>query len=312
MDLTISNSQPAAHNPQISDLVAAFLTGKSPRTLEAYRRDLEDFAAWAGVADINDAARLLLTQPHGSANHLGLNYRNHLLERGLAPATVNRRLAALRSLVKLGNTLGIVSWQLVVEGVKSKAFRDTKGCGLDGVRLLLQAAASQRDKIKSVRDITIIHLLFDLGLRRGELAALDIKDVDLDGGRVSIIGKGRAEREPLTLPDETKEALESWLETHPGGTEALFPNRDRAGPRKRISGTGLYLLVKALGKKVGVDTRPHGLRHAAITEVLNLSHGDLRLGQTFARHANPSTTMKYDDNRLDSGGEAARMLAKTV
>src|SRR5262245_53182407 len=78
-------------------LAAAFLAGRSPHTLRAYRRDLEAFARFADGTSAEDAGRLLLAGGQGPANELALRYRAALLERGLAPATVNRRLAALRS-----------------------------------------------------------------------------------------------------------------------------------------------------------------------------------------------------------------------
>ena len=84
-----------------SDLVEAFFSGVSELTRRAYGQDLEDFRAFVGAEDLDAAARVLLSQKPGQANALGLAYRNDLKARGLAPATVNRRLAALRSLVKL-------------------------------------------------------------------------------------------------------------------------------------------------------------------------------------------------------------------
>src|SRR5437764_15154787 len=102
-------------------LVEAFLAGRSPRTLRAYRQDLEDFTRWSGADSPEEAARLLLASGHGQAHEVALSYRTHLLEPGLAPATVNRRLAALRSLVKLARTLGMVGWSLDVEGVRAES-----------------------------------------------------------------------------------------------------------------------------------------------------------------------------------------------
>src|SRR5437868_321303 len=85
-------------------LVASFLAGRNRRTLEAYRRDLENFCRFLGVEGIDAAAQTLLAFPRGEANAVALAYRTHLVERGLQAATINRRLAALRSLVKLANT----------------------------------------------------------------------------------------------------------------------------------------------------------------------------------------------------------------
>src|SRR5690242_17027776 len=88
-------------------LLAAFLASKSAKTLQAYAADLDDFAAWTGATSADEATRQLLAAGPGPANEAALNYRSHLLAAGLAPATVNRRLAALRSLSKLARTLGL-------------------------------------------------------------------------------------------------------------------------------------------------------------------------------------------------------------
>src|SRR5438067_6134352 len=108
--------QPAAltSSPDTAALTDAFLSGKSPRTIAAYRQDLEDFRQFVSAATIDDAAKVLLGFGPGAANLTALNYRNHLHERGMAAATINRRLAALRSLVTLAQTVGMVSFELKV------------------------------------------------------------------------------------------------------------------------------------------------------------------------------------------------------
>ena len=119
----------------LPDVVVAFLEGRKATTLDAYRRSLEDFARFTDAASIDDAARLLLSHGHGEANRLALAYRADLLHREPAPATVNARLAALRCLVKLAGTLGLVPWRLEVPSVKAKAYRDTRGPGREGVKV---------------------------------------------------------------------------------------------------------------------------------------------------------------------------------
>jgi site-specific recombinase XerC len=129
---------------------------------------------------------------------------------GVAPATINRRLAALRSLVKLARTLGLVPWILEVEGMRTEPYRDTRGPGHAGFRKLLEAMAGRRDT-KALRDRALLRLLYDLGLRRAEVVGLDVEDLDLADGTVAVLGKGRTQKVNLTLPEATQRALAAWL-----------------------------------------------------------------------------------------------------
>jgi hypothetical protein len=92
-------------------------------------QDLEDFRDFAKASTLEQAAHSLLTSTLGQANAIVLDYKAHLLGHQLTPATINRRLAALRSLVKLARMLGLVPWKLEVEGMKSEGYRDTQGPG---------------------------------------------------------------------------------------------------------------------------------------------------------------------------------------
>jgi integrase/recombinase XerC len=249
----------------------------------------------------------ILGRGAGPANALVLDYRSTLLDRQLSPATINRRLAALRSLVRVARTIGAVSWTLEISGLKAAAYRDTRGPGLAGVRQLLRAAADRQDP-KGRRDVAIVRLLFDLGLRRSEVVALDVADVDLTAGTIAVLGKGRREKQPLTLPAPTVAALEAWLASRGAEPGALFLNRDRARKGSRLTSSSVYRLVRRLGADVGLIVRPHGLRHASITAGLDLT-GDLRAVQRFSRHADVRTVGKYDDNRADLGGQVAQLVA---
>jgi integrase/recombinase XerC len=294
----------------VHQLVAAFLAGRSPQTLRAYRQDLEDFAAWRGKSDLESAARELLGRGPGPANAIALRYRAALMERALAAATINRRLAALRSLTRIARTIGVVTWTLEVPGLPAAPYRDTSGPGLAGVRQLLRAAAARRDA-KGLRDVAIVRLLFDLGLRRGEVVALERADVDLDAGALAVLGKGRREKQRLTLPPPTAAALEAWLAVRGAAPGALFLNVDRARKGGRLTSSSVYRLVRRLGADVDLMVRPHGLRHAAVTAGLDLT-GDLRAVQRFSRHADVRTVGKYDDNRSDLGGKIAQLVANSA
>jgi integrase/recombinase XerC len=292
-------------------LIESFLAGRSPRTLDAYRRDLLNFTAFVGAPGMNEAARLLLSRENGPANELALRYRANLLEQDLSPATINRRLAALRSLVKLARTLGMVPWGLDVPSVRSEAYRDTRGPEKPALRRLYGYLRGFEGP-KAARDMALIRLMYDLALRRGEVTALDFADVDLEGGTLAVLGKGRTEKEKLTLPVATKEALKTWIETRETDPGPLFTNFDRAGKGRRLTGRSIERIVKKLGEAVGVEVRPHGLRHAAITEALDATGGDVRAVQRFSRHSDLRTLMLYDDNRSDLAGEVAKIVSKKV
>src|SRR5205807_3751086 len=221
-----------------------------------------------------------------------------LRQRGLASATINRRLSTLRSLVRLARRFQLVSWTLELPGEKLKRSRDTRGLGLGDMHRLL-GALEERQDAKAARDRAILRLAFDLGLRRGELASLDLEHLDLEAAIVAVFGKGREERELLMLPPETVTVLRAWLEQRGLEPGPLFLNFDRAQKGRRLTSTSIYRIVRELGEQVQVRARPHGVRHAAITAVLDLSQGDVRAAARFSRHADIRTLTVYDDNQQD-------------
>ncbi len=310
---------PVKPEPFATDkLLSAFVAGRCPATMKAYNRDLADFAVFVNVNSVDAAAETLLGEGQGEANRIVLDYRAHLESRGLAPATVRRRLASLRALCKVGRLIGVIAWKLDVPAPKVSRVRDTRGTGLDGFRKLLAAARAQKNPAKAARDAAMVRLMGDRGLRRAEVTGLDMADLDLDGERIAVRGKGLGgQREWITVAPQTIEVIHQWLEMRSGlglnSEGAVFVNLAHAGERRRISTTGVYEVFRKLGEAAGLKRwNPHGLRHAAITAILDLTSGDLRSAQRFARHADPNTTLAYDDNRKDVAGEAARLLAAAV
>lgn len=309
--------QLASDAGDVGDLLKAFLAGRNPRTIQAYAADLANFARFAGVPTTDAAAKQLLGQGHGAANRLALGYRAHLVDQGRSPSTVNRRLAALRSLVQLARTFGMVPWSLEVPSLKVQTFRDTRGPGLGGVRALLDVASKQRNPRKAARDHLIIRLLFDLGLRASELTNLDLADYDAATATLAVLGKGQRQKTLLTLPSQTKAALEAWLEVRGRELGPLVGTLDRLHQGKRLLRTSLYRLIHNLGTAVGLNTRPHGLRHAAITaacERAQLQGMGLEEVLDFSRHAKGSVgiLMVYRDRERNVQGKLASLVADAL
>jgi len=296
----------------MSALMDLFLSGRKERTVRAYSADLVDFMKFIQVGAIQEAVLQFLTASHGQANALAYSYRSHLIDRGLQSATVNRRLSSLRSLVKLARTFGLIAWSLDVENVKVWQYRDTRGPGREGYRELLAGADTEREPMRS-RDIAILHLLYDLALRRESVSLLNMDDVDVEGGVIAVSVKGLGEQEIRTLPDETCMVIERWIDARGSNPGPLFVNFDRAKKGDgRLSGTSIYRIVRGLGDKAGLAARPHGLRHAAITEALDLTGGDIRAVARFSGHRKIETLMIYDDNRHDIAGDVARLVASNA
>lgn len=291
-------------------LLERFWGNKTPATVAGYGADLDDFRAFLGAPDLIAAADLLLAHGNGEANAIALDYLAHLQARDLAPTTINRRLAALRSLVKSARLIGMVPWDLEVARLQVTPLRDTRGPGVEGVRAMLSLSIGRGD-VKGRRDAAILALLYDLGLRRREVVDLDLAHVDLAGGRLSIHGKGRSEREWRTLPGPTRDDLQAWIGVRGDKAGPLFWNLDRSHARGRLTGRGLYAVIRSLGTAAGLRVHPHGLRHTAITDKLDAG-GDLRAVQRFSRHRDLRMLVIYDDNRSDIAGELAQQGARRL
>ena len=113
---------PAAFPSVALDLVAAWEGDKKPSTREGYRKDLHDFARFLSTdrpVNIGGVVDRFLSLDPGAANGLVLDYRNHQLAGGLASATIARRLAAVRSIVKLARTLGRVNWSIEIQAPRA-------------------------------------------------------------------------------------------------------------------------------------------------------------------------------------------------
>ena len=130
--------------PQTAAVLEAFLNGRTATTLRAYRQDLEDFRRYLNAASAAEAIERLLGGGQGEAHRLALGYRAWLRERDLSPATINRRLAALRSLAKLGRLIGAISWSLSVPNLRTESYRDTRGPGVEAIQKLLARSAVDR------------------------------------------------------------------------------------------------------------------------------------------------------------------------
>lgn len=298
-----------------ANLVATFLSSKGAATRQAYGMDILCFQEFLRRNLKIDSTQSLLSLPAGELNFIVLKYRDCLVEKSFSPSTVNRRLGAIRSLFKLARLLGLTNSKLEIPNLKSEAYRDTKGPGLPAFKRMKDFAATQSVK-KATRDNAILRLLFDLALRASEVVELDLAHIDLEQRRVSIKGKGRTQREYLSLPSTSIEALKNWIQFRGSDAGPLFVNLVRDIPdRKRLSRTGLFKLIRWLGQKAQVKTRPHGIRHLSITEACKAAQNNgfaLEEVMDHSRHKSIATLMIYRDRERDAQGAISTLVSNTI
>jgi len=283
--------RPRASNETLIELFLDMLAaerGASENTLDAYRRDLADFSAGASVAEADsDALRA---------------YLGRLAKRGLAPASVARRLSAIRQLYRFLYSEGHRSDDpaAAIEGPK-------RGRSLPKVLsvkqvddLLAQAREGMKveakpERLRAARLNCLLEVLYATGLRVSELVALPEAAARRDQRMLVIRGKGGRER-LVPLNDQAKRTMTDYLalraEAKLDKSKWLFPSFGESG---HLSRQHFARELKALGGAAGLkasQVSPHVLRHAFASHLLQ-NGADLRVVQTLLGHADISTTQIY-------------------
>ena len=249
--------------------------GLSQNTIDAYRRDLSDFAQ--NLEDIH------------SINRMNINaYVRTLRERKLAPTSVIRKVASLRGFFKWATSSGILE--------KNPA------------ATLEQPKTPQRlPKVVSVKEIdemlhtnltplehVMMELLYSCGLRVSELVNLKLNDIDLSSKYIRCLGKGSKER-IIPIGEQAKAMLQEYFPTR----DLLVKKYNLTTKNLLIKDNGhfvtrqdVYNFIHAQGKLIHKNISPHTLRHSFATHLLE-NGADLRVVQELLGHSDVSTTQLY-------------------
>ena len=231
------------------------------------------------------------------------DWRRRLIDRGLAPSTVNLALAAATSLLD--------SRALPTPRVPRVEIDPSPARAL--AREQLRAVERETDRLRSSRDRAIMVLLLRTGLRIGELADLDVGDVRLTqrtGELVVRHGKGDRRR-VVPLSRSARKAMRAWWtdrEQHPSRS-----SRDE-GPLwlsrtgQRLSVRSISKLVAAVMSAAGVRESAHGLRHTVATQLVREHRRDLVLVADILGHADVKTTRRYARSDLEDRRAALEEL----
>ncbi len=212
--------------------------------------------------------------------------------RGLSKATVARRIAAVRSFFRFLHREGHLASNPALGLVRPKQDRH-----LPAFLSVEQAArlveAPQGEDFSACRDRAILETLYSAGLRVSELVGLKIRDVDLIGGSLRVIGKGRKER-LVPVGSYSVQAIRRYLKTleprHDLPDRPLFQNFRRGGLTDRSVRRILNRYLAQAGTALKVS--PHALRHSFATHLLDRG-ADLRAVQELLGHSSLTTTQVY-------------------
>lgn len=260
----------------------------SEYTLINYERDLTDFVVFLRQSTGD--------QDWKRINHLDIrSYLAFLQERGYSRTTIARRITCLRSFFKY-----LCQKDLVVQNPLKNIQTPRLEKRLPKFLFLEEAEALvEKPKATSLlgcRDRAIIETFYATGIRVGELVTLNLEDLNLSGGFLRVLGKGKKER-VVPLGSKAIVALEFYLaKSRPKllkniySETALFLNKLGI----RISDRSVRRLIEKYGKQLGLDKRvsPHVLRHSFATHLLD-GGADLRVVQELLGHADISSTQLY-------------------
>jgi site-specific recombinase XerD len=294
--MTASTSAATAWRPEA---FADSLTGRSPRTRAAYRRDVAEFVAWAERGGCDGP---------GALDHRTLRrFLAYLDTRGFARSTIARKAAALRAYLRFLHRHGVIEQDpgLLLRAPKGanrlpRVIRTEEANGLldDAVVAVDLVTAEEGGDPVAVavvlRDLAVLEVLYGAGLRVAECCGLRLADCDLERGLVTVLGKGsKVRRVPLGAP--AVDAVRAWL--HRGRPELATPDSPPDGVFLNRRGHALTprdarRILERHPLPDGRSLHPHALRHAYATHLLE-GGADLRAVQELLGHADLATTQIY-------------------
>lgn len=261
----------------------------SSESKRAYEHAIDEFIAW------------YCSEPRLAVNRVVvLRYRLYLEGLQLAPATINLRLAAIRRLAFEAADNGLLSPELVagirrVPGAKQLGRHIGNWLSQEQSDALLWK--SQAESLRAKRDTAILALLLGCGLRRSELAGLDIDQMQQREQRwviVDLIGKGNRLR-TVPMPDWVKDAVDDWLKTSRLTGGKLFRAIRKNGTTwgRRLTENVIWYTVRQCADKAGIGRlAPHDLRRSC-ARLCHNAGGELEQIQFLLGHSSVQTTERY-------------------
>jgi len=271
-----------APDPQVQSFLALLAAQRAERTVDAYRRDLDDLASFLG---------------HSPASATADELERWVADqraRGLAGSSIARRIAAARSLYRHLVLIGARADNPAAEVSLPRRRRTLPRSLSPGeVERLIDAANGVTPR--ALRDRALVELLYGAGLRVSEAVGLDRGRVDLENRLVRPLGKGGKER-VVPVGREAAEALRRYLSRgRPYLDRRHRPELFLNAQGGALTRAGAFLILRRLAERASLDperVHPHLLRHSFATHLLE-GGADLRSVQELLGHADLATTEVY-------------------
>ena len=266
--------------------------GFSENTIHAYRNDLNQLADFLGERAGVPGHKI--DWPAVDRNLL-ISYILDLKDRNYAPATVARKVAAVKSFFEFMVNDGALRNDPTENLSSPKVGKSLpKPLSVAEIEALLSAPAKISSP-EAKRDMAMIELLYACGMRVSELISLNTVDVNLDSGFVRCLGKGSKER-IIPIHQRAVQSIKEYMVAarplllRDEEEEALFLNRRG----ERLTRQGFWLILKNHAEAAGIkrEVTPHTLRHSFATHILS-GGADLRAVQELLGHASISSTQIY-------------------
>jgi len=275
---------------RLKDAIARFIAEikevrmLSPHTVSNYQRDLHHFMQHCADNIQLDAIARNDVQDWLVAGHAS----------GLSPATLSRRLSALRSLLDSCVQANCCAKNVAAGVIAPKqAKRLPKALPPEQTEKLM----CPTDSVSDLRDAALLLVMYGCGLRVSEVVGLNLMDVDIAMKELRILGKGKKER-IVPMPAGTAKTLAEYIESQQSLSEAVFLNK--YGKRLTTRSVQRMLKKRALETGADISVTPHRLRHSFATHLL-AGGVDLRAIQELLGHSSLATTERYtslDINKL--------------
>jgi integrase/recombinase XerD len=305
---------PAAHAvPLDQNPAAIYLASLGDGSRRTMRTALNTIAGLLGVGEVLDADgrdMRCLAMPWGSLRYQHTAAIHAQLQARYAPATANKLLVALRRVLKEARRLRQISaddYDTAVDLKSIRAERLPRGRSLaDGEIAALMRSCAADSTPAGARDAALIALLRGTGMRRAEVAALDLSDYNPATRALTVrSGKGRKDR-IVYAPSGARSALDDWIAVRGNAAGPLFYGLVKGGGLvvRRLAAQAVAIICASRAQEAGVAPfTPHDMRRTFISDLLDAG-ADIATVQRLAGHEDPATTSRYDRR-----GEAAKQRA---